>query len=931
MMTMLPNMPAIKMVRYQFLIFNLLLVFNISVGYGAGPSGYSQFYIPGDEQTMNLILDTIGKGDQSGPMHAVISVTAWAGNTTVYYDHWEDGYDFDPNDPGTADETITLASRGDSHTFESAAIALPEFPVSYCGNGSCPYDGRDRLFAAGGAITVTRASWGERKGTMLALAWEVFPVGPQFTTYILPFGEDLADPKGLNLQDFERVFVLIQATENNTAVTVDLDRDGTPDKLDQNRNGTPDGAEVNLNSGDVFLLDRVSAGSPTLNTGAVITGNKTLQVHYIIGDQNTDYEIRGLSAFPRGLWSDAYYAPVAGAAATDDPTDIYLHNPHNSALKIAYETRFSSGSFTIPAGQTRSFTEQTGKPVPQGSAVYLEGDDVFWGVSTIDSSGNSAKRHIGEIHDWAYSLIPEFLLGTEHYLGWAPGFFDFKNDGKTSADYDSSGVFIAPAESNTRVFVDLDNDETPDQIYDLSRLQSQFVYDTKDGDLSNAKIWATGPIALAYGQNPDTAPPSNPAIDVGYSLIQGGQFINLVLTVDKTAEPAVVSTTPGAQSMFTVVVDSHQFAVDGIRIVDTLPDGWQYLDDSTHITFADNRRITGNAADPGVTGPVMTWDSSLLGNMAPEQKLIITYMAETSRGFDARDLSRNVVEASGSRSAGDTTHTFVTSDDSFVGFIPPVVDRTAGAQLGPCGDRQVLEDAMYAPTVDPRIERAGANVNDAYAVSNAGNDQPTRPLVDMAREAADLLSQAADDAEENADVELAGYILDVAYKGSELILGLIDDNRIHDDSEEQAIEVLDLFSLVSNRMNALILKSDAVYTTVADASVGTKLGNLDQNHDGDSPVYCIQAIDNVFYYDIANPAFEIEDTHLIVANKGVFNCENATCHRILVRVETAESEVSYRFYYVFVEECLPVNIGLPLETPADQEPPLTDERPASAS
>ena len=49
------------------------------------------------------------------------------------------------------------------------------------------------------------------------------------------------------------------------------------------------------------LLDRVSAHTATLNTGTVIEGTKTLQVQYVIGDQGSAYEIRGLSAFPPGL------------------------------------------------------------------------------------------------------------------------------------------------------------------------------------------------------------------------------------------------------------------------------------------------------------------------------------------------------------------------------------------------------------------------------------------------------------------------------------------------------------------------------------------------------------------------------------------------------------------------------------------------------
>ena len=102
-----------------------------------------------------------------------------------------------------------------------------------------------------------------------------------------------------------------------------------------------------------------------------------------------------------------------------------------------------------------------------------------------------------------YSLVPAFLLENEHFMGWAPG------SDPVGSDLDASGVFIAPAQDNVRIFVDLDNNGTADQTYDLNRLQTQYIFDPGDGDLSGANIYATGPYVVAYGQNPDTAPAGN--------------------------------------------------------------------------------------------------------------------------------------------------------------------------------------------------------------------------------------------------------------------------------------------------------------------------------------------------------------------------------------------------------------------------------------
>ena len=590
-----------KIIWLQWVLWPLFLVMSFSHSYGAPTSGYSEYYIPGDEDSMMFILDTIGANDQTtAGMHSEIVVTAWSANTTIYYDHWEDGYDFDPDDPLTADETYPLAIKGDTHTFTGNNIPLPRNAVADCGTSTCYYDGRDYIYIAGGFTTVSRASWTEMAGTLLAVAWELYPVRPQLIKYILPIGEDLAGNPLPNLQDFERVFALVQSTEDNTIVTVDFDGDGTPDNIDIDGDSVCDGVtSVTLNRGDVLRLGSDADCISSLHTGTVIQGTETLQVQYIIGDEGSNYEIRGFSAFPRGFWDDEYYAPVDSANATDDPTDIYIHNPHTTDLTIQYQSGTISGSFTIPPRNpsngdygTVSFQAMTGSYAPQSSALYLKGSDEFWGISTIDITANA--------HDWGYSLVPASFLKQEHLLGWAPGSFPVG----TGDDADNSGIFITPATDNTRIFIDQDNDGTADQTYDVDRLESLYIFDSTDGDMSNAAIWATGPFTSAYGQNPDTATPYAPAIDVGYTIIPGVDFIDLVLTVDKTADPVVVPTAAGQQSTFTLVIGSHEYGVDDVNVTDFLPAGWQYVDDSTTITLADKTQISGNPADPVTNGKI---------------------------------------------------------------------------------------------------------------------------------------------------------------------------------------------------------------------------------------------------------------------------------------------------------------------------------------
>ena len=345
---------------------------------GQVAAGYSEYYIPGSENAVSAVLTSLGPAPASPNTHVIISVTAWSPNTTLYVDHWENGYGFDPANPTTADETYALTT-GTPLVFESANVVIPRTAATTCntyrngtlvatGTRTC-YDGGDRIYVAGGAVTVTRAAWIESQGaTIQAVAWEVYPVKPQLTTYVLPFGEDLAvAPK--TYTDFLRVAVMIQATDDGTTFQVDLDGNGTWDLLDTNGDNVVDSNTVTLNRGQTFLLNDASAGRTAgaggITKNTVIQGNKTLQVKIIIGDPAANYETRGLSAFPRGYWTKDYYASVGQPAAARN-TDVYLYNPHATTLTVNYQTGAGSGTFTIAPKDTVSFRRLLGRGHARG-------------------------------------------------------------------------------------------------------------------------------------------------------------------------------------------------------------------------------------------------------------------------------------------------------------------------------------------------------------------------------------------------------------------------------------------------------------------------------------------------------------------------------------------------------------------------------------
>ncbi len=653
-------------------------------------AGYSEYIIPGNEgqvtvtgatsQQLGLYyvlnqLDDNGAGVPAGSnMHSVITVTAWAPNTTLYYDHWEDGLDFDPNNPSTADETVVLTTTGQVQTFESANFLIPVeprvAPANCDGSPGCIYDGGDRMFVAGGAVTVTRAGWvEERQVGNQAVAWEIYPVKPQLTTYVLPFGENLfpANPA------FERVFALVQATADDTKFKVDVDGDGTWDVLNVDRSNALDGSdatEVTLDAGKTFLLDAISACSSRtacqtvtsnpLETGAVIQGSATLQVKFVAGLTTANYGTRGLSAFPRGYWTKEYYAPLDQRSGTNGTgTDYFLHNPHGTDLTVNWESRTSNGTFQIPANETVSFNDRVATDVPVDSGLYLSASDVFWGVGLGDTAGAA--------YEWGFSLLPATFLSSEHFLGWAPGFVG----GSGTARHDDVGVFVVSAQDNSTVFVDFDGDGTADQTFTLDRLQSRYVFDPNDGDMTGAHFWSTGEFTLAYGENADTASTSTPSLDLGYVGIPGSDFISLVLDVQKTASKPVVASQNGAFTDFTIVASTREYSLNAMSITDTLPAGWQYVSGSTTITRPDLTTVTGTDADPTISGGgvVLTWsatDQLDPSAMAPNQTFTVKFRASTPIALAVGTLSQNRVVATGTRTVGGVTQTFSATDFAFV-------------------------------------------------------------------------------------------------------------------------------------------------------------------------------------------------------------------------------------------------------------------------
>ena len=92
------------------------------------PSGVSDYFIPTtSQQVFSIFVDNDNNPalDQAQGMRYVIGVTAYVDNTTLFYDHWEDGYDFNETDFSNADETYSATLAGGVMNFVSFNVPVP--------------------------------------------------------------------------------------------------------------------------------------------------------------------------------------------------------------------------------------------------------------------------------------------------------------------------------------------------------------------------------------------------------------------------------------------------------------------------------------------------------------------------------------------------------------------------------------------------------------------------------------------------------------------------------------------------------------------------------------------------------------------------------------------------------------------------------------
>ncbi|NTV13678.1 MAG: hypothetical protein HGA96_07095, partial [Desulfobulbaceae bacterium] len=563
----------------------------------AAPYNIAQVhFVPMREADVQTSLKAISTS-VTGNIETIISITSTSNDTVVVYDHWEDGYEPDINNPiqattqiwgddNTANDGLaTGVTKPAGDTFDSGQTILLTNAVNPASPLTLDFDGRDRI-ASTKAVGVTRAGWSATPGTVLAGAVNVIDAGNAGTVYTLPIGQNVDTVATGTNRLFEYTSAHIIATQDGTTVNVDKDGNGTTDLT------------FTLNQGETYL---VNGG---LNASAKITATKGIGVYLIAGDVGSAYENRWFALTPNEQWASSYFAPVS-TTLTADPAYVVLYNPNASAIDVHYETATASGTITVPASGSR-----TNYFLMPASAAHFytlgSGGNAapkFSAVSVIDADATSNATH-----DWSYSLVPETYLTDRFTVAWGPG-YDKITGTPPVTTANGSPVWVTSA-ADTVLYIDSATVTVKDGSgttitgtmvdadtykYTVNKLQSYRLSDA-DKDQTGLNVYTIDGtlITAAWGEDPSIAGAGTPYLDMGTTVMPHPDYILSKTSgeANTTIYGVGVSNDNGQVQLSEEVVYTvrltNRAVIDlyNIKLTDTITpaDSATYIADSTTLT-----------------------------------------------------------------------------------------------------------------------------------------------------------------------------------------------------------------------------------------------------------------------------------------------------------------------------------------------------------
>ncbi len=712
-------------VRYQIhsyihkliclLIGGLIALLSLAIPTRAAttPStGYQEYYVLGYEEHVWRAFRAIYDDGIPGQICSTISLIATADHQVIIYDHWEDGYERDlrnptqatteiygDGDPTNGGEGSDILRAGDGIILTSdqditGSTAITGYvPVDPARDpADLRYDGNDRILAIGGPVALTHAMW-PLNASWAGGAWEVYPQKAYQDGYVytIPIGQDLYAHNPTAYPDFIHVYLELGAFEDDTTVFID--------------NGSNTVVNRTLNQGESYssmgYISSSQAPSITINAGTVIRSNKPVQVGLMTGGDNIGgFQGRFLVTLPDQHWGADYVVPVPSGDL--HPAEIYLSNPNNFEITInAYDAGITT-SFPISAtghvSATVPYSSMRGGPIPVGSAARFTSPQGVFGVFVCASTGDTD-------YDWGFSGVPTQDLVQDYYVSWAPGNYYCPGD-RCSSYVNGSPVWVTPAADNTTFYADFSPlDGVVDVTFTLDVLQQRRIFDP-DRDNTGMHVWATDKFAIAWGEDPLTAGPSNPYLDLGVATLPPlPRWHDAALTLDKSVHPAIIPPTGGSVT-FTLVARSYETPLVNLGISDTLPGHWTYVPSSTCVTYPDG---SAQGIEPSIDGQSLSWP--LATDLGINQTLTLTFQARIT-DTSAVTISRNHGAVIGKHAHSDVF--FNPTDEATVYISPLDLSKSAGQTQARVGDPLVYT-LTYANVTSATII-TGVTVQDVIPV-----------------------------------------------------------------------------------------------------------------------------------------------------------------------------------------------------------------------
>jgi hypothetical protein len=481
------------------------------------------YYLPYPEQDARLALIASTGASwlpiPSNNIRTIVSIKVPYPGMTMVWDHWEDGYESNPDNPV---QSTTLV-WGDNNPYNGIAPGYPDdvlpsgaaivldntIPANPRVSSNIFYDGKDKIISSG-AITVTQVSGEPSIIFVQCMKTNVTPVQYFGESFTIPVGQNF------NSQDFAYTALFIRASENNTTLNIDKDNNGTFETT------------TTLNEGQSYF---VNGG---VLSGAIVTSSAPVGVDLHFGGLD-GYSSREAPIFPATWYADTYYTPVPTTQSPDSAV-VMLYNSLNRSIDINWNHGTSaSGTINLPAKTVKRFPLRISSN--EAYKFVNPTGESFTAIEIVDSYTPGGGGNSGSTYDWAFNLISEERLTNFAAIAWAPGSINGTANGNP--------VWVTPA-ANTTIYVKYDGDVlnggniSPcglryDESHNLDALRYKKLLDS-DNDQSGLAVYTCDgtKIAAVYGEDPSLSGTASPYWDVG-STIQPFCGEKLILANDDRA------------------------------------------------------------------------------------------------------------------------------------------------------------------------------------------------------------------------------------------------------------------------------------------------------------------------------------------------------------------------------------------------------------